>query len=125
MNSLKDTMTEKKQVEQALENRLRFERRLSDLLPGSLRYPLIRLIRRLITAGTNSRILPGRRAGLMRSLPDKSVYQITTALQRRCSACSSRDRTARIIYPWAFEKLAEKHEVVSFSSSMICRWRRV
>ena len=56
------------------------------------------------------------RAGLMRSLPDRSAYQITHGVYGEdVPPVPVGVELPRSIYPWASEKLVEKHEVVSFS----------
>jgi formate hydrogenlyase transcriptional activator len=110
-------MTEHKQVEQALENRLRFERLLSDLSAHFVNIPPDRVdseidygLRQILE------FFQVDRAGLMRSLPDRSTYQITHGVYSEdIPSVPVGVRLTRSIYPWAFEKLVEKHEVVSFS----------
>jgi PAS domain S-box-containing protein len=110
-------MTVRKQVEQALENRLRFERLLSDLsarfvnihpdrVDSEIDYGLRQILE----------FFQVDRAGLMRSLPDRSAYQITHGVYSEdVSPVPVGVELPRSIYPWASEKLVEKHEVVSFS----------
>ena len=71
-------MTERKQVEQALEERLRFERLLSDLSARFVNIPPDRVDSE-IDCGLRQilEFFQVDRAGLMRSLPDRSAYQIT------------------------------------------------
>ena len=110
-------MTEHKQVEQALENRLRFERLLSDLSARFVNIPPDRVdseidygLRQILE------FFQVDRAGLMRSLPDRSAYQITHGVYSEdVPPVPVGVELPRSIYPWAYEKLAEKHEVVSFS----------
>jgi PAS domain S-box-containing protein len=111
-------MTVRKQVEQALENRLRFERLLSDLSARFVNIPPDRVdseidygLRQILE------FFQVDRAGLMRSLPDGSAYQITHGVYSEdVSPVPVGVELARSIYPWASEKLVEKHEVVSFSN---------
>jgi formate hydrogenlyase transcriptional activator len=110
-------MTERKQVEQALENRLRFERLLSELSARFVNIPPDRVdseidygLRQILE------FFQVDRAGLMRSLPDRSAYQITHgAYGEDVPPVPVGVELARSLYPWASEKLVEKHEVVSFS----------
>ena len=56
------------------------------------------------------------RAGLMRSLPDRSGHQITHGVYgENVPSVPVGVELPRSLYPWAYEKLVEKHEVVSFS----------
>jgi formate hydrogenlyase transcriptional activator len=110
-------MTVRKQVEQALENRLRFERLLSDLSARFVNIPPDRVdseidygLRQILE------FFQVDRAGLMRSLPDRSAYQITHGVYSEdVPPVPVGVELLRSIYPWASEKLVEKHEVVSFS----------
>jgi formate hydrogenlyase transcriptional activator len=110
-------MTERKQVEQALENRLRFERLLSDLSARFVNIPPDRVdseidygLRQILE------FFQVDRAGLLRSLPDRSGHQITHGVYGEdVPSVPVGVELPRSIYPWASEKLAEKHEVVSFS----------
>jgi formate hydrogenlyase transcriptional activator len=110
-------MTQRKQVEQALENRLRFERLLSDLsarfvnissdrVDSEINYGLRQILE----------FFQVDRAGLLRSLPDRSAYQITHGVySEHVPSVPVGVELPRSIYPWASEKLVERHEVVSFS----------
>jgi transcriptional regulator with GAF, ATPase, and Fis domain len=110
-------MTERKQVEHTLENRLRFERLLSDLsarfvnihpdrVDSEIDYGLRQILE----------FFQVDRAGLMRSLPDRSAHQITHGVYGEdVPSVPVRVELPRSLYPWAYEKLVEKHEVVSFS----------
>ena len=110
-------MTERKQVEQALENRLRFERLLSDLSARFVKTPPDRVDSE-IDYGLKQvlEFLQVDRVGLLRSLPDKATYQITHGVYAEdVPAVPIGSELPRSIHPWAAEKLADKHEVVSFS----------
>ena len=117
MNNLKDTITERKQVEQALENRLRFERLLSDLSarfvnipPGRVDSEIAYGLRQILEFFQVDRV------ALVRALPDRPTYQITHCVYGKdVPAVPVGVELPRSLYPWAFEKLVEKHEVVSFS----------
>ena len=107
----------RKRAEQALDERLRFERVLSDLSARFVNIPPDRV---------DSEIEHGLRqileffqvnhCGLIRTLPGKTSYQIT-------HVASSDDvppvpvgvDLPRSIFPWTYDKLVEKHEVVSIS----------
>jgi formate hydrogenlyase transcriptional activator len=110
-------MTERKEVEQALENRLQFEGLLSDLSARFVEIPPERVdseidygLRQILEFFQVDRV------GLMRSLPDKHVYRITHAVYAEdVPAVPIGVELPTSIHPWAAEKLAEKHEVVSFS----------
>ncbi|RPJ23282.1 MAG: AAA family ATPase [Desulfobacteraceae bacterium] len=117
MNNLKDTMTERKQVEQSLENRLRFERLLSDLSARFVNIPPDRVdseidhgLRQILE------FFQIDRAGLLRSLPDGSGHRITHGVYgENVPPVPLGVELPRSLYPWAYRKLVEKHEVVSFS----------
>jgi formate hydrogenlyase transcriptional activator len=110
-------MTERKQVEQALENRLRFERLLADLsarfvkiapdrVDSEIEYGLRQILE----------FFQVDRVALVRALPDRPTYQITHCVYGKdIPAVPVGVELPRSLAPWAFEKLAEKHEVVSFS----------
>ena len=110
-------MTERKEVEQALENRLQFEGLLSNLSARFVKIPPERVdseidygLRQILEFFQVDRV------GLMRSLPDKHVYRITHAVYAEdVPAVPIGVELPTSIHPWAAEKLAEKHEVVSFS----------
>jgi len=56
------------------------------------------------------------RAGLLRSLPNKSAYRITHGVYSEdVPPVPVGVELPRSFHPWASEKLAEKHKVVSFS----------
>ena len=110
-------ITERKQAEEALKDRLWFERLLSGLSARFVNMPPDRVdseiedgLRQILEFGHVDR------CALLRLLPDKSTFRIT-------HAASSDDvppvpvgiELPRSLYPWAYEKLAEKHEVVSIS----------
>ena len=110
-------MTERKQVEEALENRLRFERLVSDLSARFVNIPPDQVDSE-IDYGLKQilEFFQVDRAGLMWSLPDRSAYQITHgAYGEDVPPVPIGVELRRTLYPWASEKLVEKHEVVSFS----------
>jgi len=110
-------MTERKQVEQALENRLRFERLLSDLSAKFVNIPPDRVdseidygLRQILE------FFQVDRAGLLRSLSDRSAHQITHGVYGEdVPPVPVGVELPRSIHPWGYEKLAEKHEVLSIS----------
>jgi len=110
-------LAERKQVEEALENRLRFERLLSDLSARLVKIPPDRVdseieygLRQILDFFQVDRI------GLLRSLPDRSGHQITHGVYSEdVPGVPVGVKLPRSIYPWVYEKLVEKHEVVSFS----------
>jgi formate hydrogenlyase transcriptional activator len=117
MTNLKDTMTERKQIEQSLENRLRFEQLLSDLSARFVNIPPDRVDSE-IEYGLRQvlEFFQVDRAGLMRSLPDKSGHQITHGVYgENVPSVPVGVQLPRSLYPWVYGKLVEKHEVVSFS----------
>ena len=110
-------LAERKQVEQVLENRLRFERMLSDLSARLVKIPPDRMdseieygLRQILNFFQVDRV------GLLRSLPDGSAHQITHGVYSEdVPGVPIGVKLPRSIYPWVYEKLVEKHEVVSFS----------
>lgn len=110
-------ITERKQVEQALENRLRFERLLSDLSARFVKVPCDRVdseidkgLRQILN------FFQVDRAGLLRSLPGRSAHQITHGVySENVPGVPLGVVLPRSLYPWVYEKLVEKQEVLSFS----------
>ena len=100
-----------------LEERIRFETLISDISarfvnisPDQVDPEINRALKQILE------FFQVDRAGLMRSLPDRSAYQITHgAYGEGVASVPVGVELPRSIYPWAYEKLAEKHEVVSFS----------
>jgi formate hydrogenlyase transcriptional activator len=110
-------MTERMQAEQTLEDRLRFERLLSDLSAKFIAIP---------PEGVDSEIEYGLRqileffqvdrVGLLRSIPDNAAYRITHGVYSEgVPPVPVGVELPRSFHPWASEKLADKHEVVAFS----------
>lgn len=110
-------MTEHKQAEQTLEDRLRFERLLSDLSARFVSIPPERVdseieygLRQILEFFQVDRV------GLLRSLPDKPAHRITHGVYGKdIPPVPVGVELPRSIYPWVSERLAERHEVVSFS----------
>ena len=110
-------ITERKQAEEALEDRLRFERLVSGLSARFVNIPPDRV---------DSEIEDGlkqileyfqvERCGLLQALPDKTSWQIThIAYSDDAPPLPVGIELPRSIAPWAYEKLREKREVLSFS----------
>jgi PAS domain S-box-containing protein len=111
-------ITERKQTEEALRERLQFEHLLSDLSARFVNMPPDQVdakiedgLRRIVE------FFQVDRCELLRLLPGMASWQITHI------ACSGNVPThpagvklPSSLYPWAYEKLAEKHEVMSVSS---------
>jgi PAS domain S-box-containing protein len=110
-------ITERKQAEEALEDRLRFEQLLSGLSARFVNIPPDRV---------DSEIENGLRrfleffqvdhCALLQSLPGKTSWKFThVASSNDVPPLPTGVELPRSIYPWGYEKLAEKHEVVSIS----------
>lgn len=110
-------VTERRLAEEALESRLRFERLVSKISASLVNIPPDRVdseiergLRRMLE------FFQVDRAGLIRSFPDRSGHQITHGVySENVPSVPVGVELPRSIYPWVYEKLAEKHEVVSFS----------
>jgi len=110
-------VTEKRLAHLGLEERLRFEQLLSDLSARFVNLPPDRVdseidhgLRQILE------FFQVDRAGLLWSLPDGSGHQITHGVYgENVPPVPLGVKLPRSIYPWAFEKLVERHEVVSFS----------
>jgi signal transduction histidine kinase len=110
-------ITEHKLSAEAMEERMRFERLLSDLsvrfvniLPDQVDSEIDYGLRQILE------FFQVDRAGLIRSLPDRSAHQITHGVfGEDIPSVPVGIELSRSLYPWAYEKLEEKHEVVSFS----------
>ena len=110
-------ITEKRLAQRELEERLRFEQLLSDLSARFVNIPPDRVdseidhgLRQILE------FFKVDRAGLLWSLPDGSGHQITHGVYgENIPPVPLGVKLPRSIYPWAFEKLVERHEVVSFS----------
>jgi formate hydrogenlyase transcriptional activator len=110
-------MTERKQVEQALKDRLRFESLLSNLSARFVNIPPDRVdseieygLRQILE------FFQVDRAGLLQSLPDKSAHRITHGVYgENVQPVPLGVQLPRALYPWVYEKLVEKHEAMYFS----------
>jgi signal transduction histidine kinase len=110
-------ITERKQAEEALGERLRFELLLSDLsarfmniTPAQVAPEIEDGLRKILE------FFQVDRCALIRILPGKTSFQIThVASSNDLSPVPVGVELPRSLYPWAYEKLAEKHEVMSIS----------
>ena len=110
-------VTERKQAEEALRDRLRFERLLSDLSARFVNIPpdqvdpeINRALKQLLE------FFRVDHSTLLRILPSKASFQIShDASSDDIPPVPVGVELSRSLYPWAYEKLAEKHEVVSIS----------
>jgi len=110
-------ITERLQMEEALEDRLRFERLLSDISSRFVNIPTDRVdseiedgLRQILEFFRVDRCI------LLQILRSKSSFQIThVASSDGCPPVPVGVELPRSLYPWAYEKLAEKHEVMSVS----------
>jgi len=108
---------ENRRLSESLEDRIRFETLISDISarfvnisPDQVDPEINRALKQIL------QFFQVDRAGLMWSLPDRSAYQITHGVYGEdVPSVPIGVELPRSLYPWAFEKLAEKHEVVSFS----------
>jgi formate hydrogenlyase transcriptional activator len=111
-------VTEHKLAAEGLQERLRFEQLLSDLSARFMNIPPDRVdfdiehgLRQILE------FFRVDRAGLVRTLPGKSAYQIThAAYGEGIPPVPAGPELPISINPWAYEKLILKHEVVAFSS---------
>jgi formate hydrogenlyase transcriptional activator len=110
-------VTDRKHASEAVRERLRFEQLLSDLSAKFVNIPPDRVdseiehgLRRILEFFQVDRI------GLLQSLPNSSGHWITHGVfDENVPPVPLGVELPRSLYPWAFEKLVENHEVVSFS----------
>ena len=110
-------VTERKQAEEALGERLQFEQLLSDLSARFVNLPPDRVdseieneLRQVLE------FFRVDRCSLLRLVPGKASWQIThTASSGNVPTRPAGVELPSSLYPWAYEKLAEKHEVMSVS----------
>jgi formate hydrogenlyase transcriptional activator len=108
---------ENRRLSESLEERIRFETLISDisarfvnLSPDQVDPEINRALKQILEFFHVDRV------GLMRSMPDRLAYQITHGVySENVPPVPVGVELRRTIYPWVSEKLAEKHEVVSFS----------
>ena len=111
-------ITERKQAEEALRERLQFEHLLSSLSARFVNIPPDQVdaeiedgLRRILE------FFRVDRCGLLRLLPGKTSWQIShVAFSDNVPPIPAGAELPGSLYPWAYEKLAEKHEVMSISS---------
>ncbi len=110
-------ISERKQAEEALRERLQFEHLLSGLSAKFVNMPSDR-----VDAGIEDalrRILEFfqvDRCGLLQLLPGKASWQIThIASSDNVPPVPEGAELPRSLYPWTYEKLAEKNEMLSIS----------
>ncbi len=112
-----EDITERRRAEEALGERLRFEELLSDLSARFVNIPPDRVdsdiedgLRQILE------LFQVDRCALLRLLPARSTYQITHAASSdHVPPVPAGVELPSSLYPWAYAKLAEKHEVVSVS----------
>jgi two-component system, NarL family, sensor kinase len=107
----------RKQAEMALGERLRFEELLSDLSARFVNIPPERVDSE-IEDGLRQvlKLFQVDRCALLRLLLDKTSWQIThIACSDHIQPVPAGIELPRSIFPWAYEKLVEKHEVLSIS----------
>jgi PAS domain S-box-containing protein len=110
-------VTERKQMEEALGERLRFEQLVSHLSARFVNMPPDRVdsevedgLRQIL------KFFQVDRCVLLRTLPGKTSFQIThVASSDDVPPLPAGIELPRSIYPWLYEKLTEKHEVMSIS----------
>jgi len=102
---------------EALENRLRFERLLSDLsarfvniLPDRVDPEIERGLEQVLE------FFQVDRCGLLQTLPEKDSWQIThAAVAEGVPSVPIRTKLPASIYPWSYNKLVKKNEMVVWS----------
>jgi formate hydrogenlyase transcriptional activator len=110
-------VTEHKLAEQAQQEHLRFERLLSDFSARFVNIPPDRVDSE-IEYGLKQilEFFQVDRAGLLRTLPGRSAFRIThIAYRGDVPPIPAGAELPISIYPWAYEKLIQKHEVVAYS----------
>jgi PAS domain S-box-containing protein len=115
--SVVEDITARKRAEQALEDRLNFERLLSDLSARFVNIPPDRVDSEIVHGLKQTlEFFQVDRCGLLRLLPRKASWQLThIASSGNVPTRPAGVELPRSLYPWAYEKLAEKHEVMSVS----------
>ena len=101
-----------------LEERLRFEQLISDLSARFIHLPSERLDDEIEVALKQVlEFFQVDRCGLLHLLPHKDAWEITHVAYSEHSTPIPKDtELPRSIHPWAYEKLAIKGEIVSFTS---------
>jgi PAS domain S-box-containing protein len=111
-------VTERKLAEQALEERLRFERLVSDISAKFVNIPPDRVDSE-IERGLRQilKFFQVDRVGLLRLSRSKTSWQVThTVYSDDVPTVPVGVEMPRSIHPWAYDKLIRKREVLSFSS---------
>jgi PAS domain S-box-containing protein len=110
-------IAQRRQAEEALSERLRFERLLSDLSARFVNLPAEGLDREIERAlEMVMAFFDVDRCGLVRTLPGKTAFQIThVAASAHAPPVPQGMEIPRSKNPWAYRKLVEKGEVVSFA----------
>ena len=112
-----EDITERRRAEEALGERLRFEELLSDLSARFVNIPPDR-VGSEIEDGLRQifELFQVDRCALLRLLPARSTWQITHAASSYyVPPVPTGVELPSSLFPWAYEKLAEKNEVVSIS----------
>jgi PAS domain S-box-containing protein len=110
-------VTGQKQAEQALEERLKFEQLLTDFSARFVNIPPARVDSQ-IEVGLRQilEFFQVDRCALLRTFPDKISWQITHLVSSDDVPPAPKGvKLSRSMYPWVYEKLAEKHQVLSIS----------
>ena len=110
-------VTDRKRIGEALEERLRFERLLSDIsarfvnvAPDQLDGEIENALRMVL------QFFQVDRCGLLRALPEKNTFQVThVAYGQNIPPVPAGIELPISMYPWAYEKLILKREVVAYS----------
>ena len=113
-----EDITERKRAEEALEDRLRFEQLLSGISARFVNLPPDRVDFEIENGlGKILELFQVDRCALIRISPGKTSWQIThVASSDDVPPIAKGVELPRSLYPWAYEKLVEKHEVMSISS---------
>jgi two-component system, LuxR family, sensor kinase FixL len=111
-------VTERRRAEEALNERLQFEHLLSDLSARFVNIPPDRVDAE-IEHGLRQvlEFFQVERCGLIQTSPDNASWQVThVAVVEDVPSVPLRTQLPSSIYPWAYDKLIRKGEVVAFSS---------
>ena len=116
--SVVEDIAARKRAEQALEDRLSFERLLSDLSARFVNIPPDRVDSEIeLGLKQTLEFFQVDRCELLRLVPGKASWQVThIAISGNVPTHPTGVELPSSLYPWAYEKLAEKHEVMSVSS---------
>ncbi len=116
--SVVEDITERKRAELSLEERLHFERLLSDLSAAFVKIPPDRVDSEIeYGLGQILEFFRVDRCALLLVLPEKTSWQIThVASLDGVLPVPAGVELPRSIFPWIFDKLVEKHEALSVPS---------